>query len=288
LRKRLKKKLTTDLPAESVSKVYSAFDIVGDVAIIKTNQLNPEEAKAAAKKILAIHKNMKAVYTQSGAIKSGFRDRELKLLAGEEKSTVVHTESGCTFRVDIAKCYFSPRLSCERTRIAKLVQAGEVVVNMFAGVGCFSIIIAKTVPQVKVYSIDVNPSAFEFMVENVRKNRVYGIVQPLVGDAKTVIEAQLMGLADRVLMPLPELALQYLPSALMALKPRGGWIHFHYFLHATPTEDPVEKTKEQAAARLDSLGVKYVFDYGRVIRSTGPYWWHIVLDVKVSGVPSKF
>jgi tRNA (guanine37-N1)-methyltransferase len=288
LRKRLKKKLTADLAADALSKVYSAFDTVGDVAIIKTSQFNPEEAKAIADKILANHKHMKAVYTQSGAIKSGFRDRELKLLAGEEKTTVVHTESGCNFKVDIAKCYFSPRLSCERTRIAKLVQDGEVVVNMFAGVGCFSVLIAKKAPEVKVYSIDVNPSAFEFMVENVRKNRVYGKVVPLLGDAKAIVETQLVGVADRVLMPLPELALQYLPSALMALKPAGGWIHLHYFLHAAPTEDPIEKTKVQAAAKLDSLGVKYAFEYGRVVRSTGPYWWHIVLDIKVFGLPSKF
>lgn len=292
MRKRLKRKLTTALSADALSKVYSVFDIVGNIAIIKTSQLSPEEAKATGDKILGIHKNVKAVYTQSGAIKSGFRDRELKLLAGEAKTTTAtHKESGCIFEVDLVKCYFSPRLSHERTRIAKLVQNGEVVVNMFAGVGCFSLVIAKTVAQVKVYSIDVNPTAVELMLENVRVNRVYGKVQPLLGDAKTVIESQLQGVANRILMPLPELALQYLPAALMALKPSGGWIHFHYFVHATSIEDPIEKTKLQAAARLDGLGVKYVFEYGRIVRSTGPNWWHIVLDVKVikvAGVPSKF
>jgi tRNA (guanine37-N1)-methyltransferase len=288
LRKRLKGKLTNALSADGLRKVYSAFDIVGDIAIIKTSLLNPEEAKVTANQILAIHKNIKSVYTQSGAIKSCYRNRELELLVGKEGTTASHKESGCIFKVDIAKCYFSPRLAHERARIAYLVRGGEVVVNMFAGVGCFSIIIAKTVPQVKVYSIDVNPTAVEFMVENVRVNRVYGKVQPLPGDAKTVIESKLRGIADRVLMPLPELAIQYLPAALMTLKPSGGWIHFHYFIHATPTEDPIEKTKQQAASKLDSLGVKYIFDYGRIVRSTGPNWWHIVLDVKVAGVPSKF
>jgi len=288
LRKRLKGKLINVLSADGLRKVYSAFDIVGNIAIIKTNLLNPEEAKATANQILTIHKNIKSVYTQSGAIKSGYRNRELKLLAGVEKTTASHKESGCIFKVDIAKCYFSPRLSHERARIAYLVQDGEVVVNMFAGVGCFSVIIANTVPQVKVYSIDVNPIAVEFMVENVRTNSVYEKVQPLLGDAKTVIESQLKGIADRVLMPLPELAVQYLPAALMALKPSGGWIHFHYFIHATPTEDPIEKTKQQASTKLDSLGVKYSVNYGRIVRSTGPNWWHIVLDVKVTGPPSKF
>jgi tRNA (guanine37-N1)-methyltransferase len=288
LRKRLKEKLKTALPEEALSKVYSSFDIIGDIAIIKTNQLTPEEAEATAKQILTIHKRIKAVYTQTSAIKRGYRDRELKLLVGEERTTTTHKEAGCTFQVDIAKCYFSPRLSCERTRIAKLVHNGETVINMFAGVGCFSVIIAKKVPEVKVYSIDINPAAYEFMVENARVNRVYGKVQPLFGDSKTIIEAQLRGVADRVLMPLPELALQYLPASLTALRPWGGWIHFHDFKHAIPKEDAIEQTKTEVAAKLDSLGVKYVFDFARIVRSTGPNWWHIALDTKITWLPSKF
>jgi tRNA (guanine37-N1)-methyltransferase len=288
LRKRLKRKLTTTFSANRLSKVYSAFDIIGNIAIIKTSQLSQEEAKATADKILTIHKNVKSVYTQNGLIKSGFRDRELKLLAGEEKTIATHKESDCIFEVNISSCYFSPRLSHERTRIAHLVQDGEVVVNMFSGVGCFSIIIAKIAPQVKVYSIDINPTAVEYMVRNVRLNRVYGKVQPLLGDAKTVIEYQLQSMADRVLMPLPELALQYLPAAVIALKPSGGWIHFHYFVHATSIEDPIEKTKVQATTQLDKLSIEYVFAYGRIVRSIGPNWWHIVLDIKVAGLPSKF
>jgi tRNA (guanine37-N1)-methyltransferase len=288
LRKRLKEKLSTTLPAETLNKVYSSFDIVGDIAIIKTANANPKEAEAIARQILVIHRSVKTVLSPTTAIKSGYRTRELKLLAGENKTVATHKESGCSFQVDVGKCYFSPRLSRERTRVAKLVQSGETVVNMFAGVGCFSIIIAKTVRQVKVYSIDVNPVAFGYMVENVRRNRVYGHVHPLLGDAKDVIESQLRGVADRVLMPLPELALQYLPSALSALKPSGGWIHFHDFQHAPPNEDPIAKTEQKVADKLGRLGVGYLFAYARVVRSTGPNWWHIVLDIHVTDLPSKF
>jgi tRNA (guanine37-N1)-methyltransferase len=288
LRKRLKEKLSTALPQEALSKVYSSFDIVGDLVIIKTANANPQETQAIAHQIVATHKNIKTVLAPTTAIKSGYRTRELKLLAGENKTVTTHKEFGCTFQVDVAKCYFSPRLSHERTRVAKLVQSGETVVNMFAGVGCFSIVIAKNVPQVKVYSIDVNPAAYDYMVENVRRNRVYGRVHPLLGDAKDLIESQLQGAADRVLMPLPELALQYLPTALTALKPCGGWIHFHDFMHATADEDPKEKTKQKVAEKLGSLGVNYTIAYARVVRSIGPNWWHIVIDVQVADLPSKF
>lgn len=288
MRKRLKEKLTTTMAPEALGRVYSAFDIIGDIAVIKTNQLSPEEAKVTAEKILKIHKNVKTVYTQISAIRSGYRDRELRLLAGDKKTIATHKESSCIFQVDIAKCYFSPRLLHERTRIAKLVQRGETVVNMFAGVGCFSVIIAKTTPEVKIYSIDVNPAAYKFMVENVRQNRVYTKVLPILGDAREVIGSRLQGVADRVLMPLPELALQYLPTALSALKPCGGSIHFHYFVHATSKEDPIQKTKTEVEATLDNLSINYSIAAGRIVRSTGPNWWHIVLDIKVNGSPSKF
>jgi len=288
LRKRLKDKLSTTLPAQALKKVYSSFDIVGDLAIIKTAGASQHEAQAVANQIISIHKNIKTVFTQTTAIKKGYRTRGLKLLAGENKTTTTYKESGCTFQVDVRKCYFSPRLSYERARIAKLVNSGETIVNMFAGVGCFSIIIAKAVPQTKVYSVDINPAAFQFMVENVRYNRVFGSVHPLLGDAKHVVETQLRGVADRILMPLPELALQYLPSALLALKPCGGWIHFHDFQHSTPDEDPVEKTKQKVAEKLEELDVGYTNANARVVRSTGPNWWHIVLDIHMTKLPSKF
>jgi len=231
---------------------------------------------------------VKTVFAQTSPIMGDFRVRELRLLAGEDKTSTKYKESGCVFAVDVEKCYFSPRLSHERLRIASLVKGGETVVNMFSGVGCFSIVIAKTVSKTKVFSIDVNPIAVQYMEENVRINRVYGKVIPLLGDSKDIINAQLQGKADRVLMPLPEKALEYLPYAVSALKKHGGWIHYYDFQHAAGNEKPVEKTKLKVAQKLDSLGVGYIFAFSRVVRSTGPNWYQTALDIQVASLPSKF
>lgn len=282
MRKRLREKLSTALAPEELSSVSSSFDIVGDIAIIKTPSDSDAKAEAVAKQLMSVHKNVKTVLCQASPIAGDFRLRKLRLLAGENKTTTSHKEAGCTFTVDVEKCYFSPRLSHERSRIAKLVQSGETVVNMFSGVGCFSIIIAKTVPQTKVYSIDVNPTAIQYLHENVRLNRLYGKVHPLQGDAKEIIQAQLHEVADRVLMPLPEKALEYLPVAVSALKQRGGWVHYYDFQHAIINEDPKEKTRLKVAQRLDSLGVNCEFAYSRVVRSTGPNWYQTVVDIKIS------
>jgi tRNA (guanine37-N1)-methyltransferase len=152
---------------------------------------------------------------------------------------------------------------------------------MFAGVGCFSIVIAKKVTSAIVFSIDINPIAFSFMEENIRLNRLYNRVIPLFGDAKNVIITRLMGCADRVLMPLPEKAYDYLAVAAAALKPSGGWLHIHVFEHAAKSEDPVENVRKRVGSYFGELGIKYDIAFVRVVRSTGPNWWQVVADVFV-------
>jgi len=288
LRKRLREKLSVTLTAETLSKVYNSFDVIGDIAIIKIPPSNISSAEKVAKKIMAVHRNIRTVLTPVTPIAGDFRVRELRLLAGENKTNTIHKESGCIFMVDVAKTYFSPRLSFEHQRIASLVKRSETVVNMFAGVGCFSILIAKTVSPVKVFSIDINPTAVECMEKNVKINNVQDNVFPILGDSKDIISSQLGGLADRVLMPLPEKALEYLPYALSALKPSGGMIHYYDFQHAPGKENPITKTKTIVSKKLDDLGVSYMFANSRVMRPTGPNWYQTVLDIQVDILPNKF
>ena len=80
-------------------------------------------------------------------------------------------------------------------------------------------------------------------------------------------------------MPLPEKALAYLPVAVSALKPSGGWLHFHAFAHAAKTENPAEKAKLKVTEALASLSMDFEVPLIRVVRSTGPNWFQIVADV---------
>ena len=281
--KRLRKTLPNVKASDGSAGVYNSFDIIGDIAIVKLPDPSPANAQAVAEAIMSRHKGMKTVLIQSAKVSGDYRLRRLTHVAGENKTRTVHKESGCVFAVDVETCYFSPRLLLERWRIAQLVKPDEIVVNMFAGVGCFSIIIAKQVPSAKVYSIDVNPMAIQFMQENIRLNRVYGKVVPLLGDSKTIIENKFQRIADRVLMPLPEKALEYLPCAVSALKAGGGWIHFHSFEYAGKTEDPEKKAKLKVAEKLGALGVDFEVPFSRVVRKVGPNWHHVVVDIYAKG-----
>ncbi len=280
MRKRLKDTFAKALP-EGSGGVYNAFDIIGDLAVIKLPDSSAVTAKAVGEAIMNRHRNVKTVLAQVSPVTGAFRLRRLAYLAGENRTYTLHKESGCAFAVDVESCYFSPRLLHERMRIARLVQPEEVVVNMFTGVGCFSIIIARHSQAAKMFSIDVNPVAVKFMEENIRRNRVYHKVVPLLGDAKAIIDARLRRCADRVLMPLPEKAFEYLPSAVSALKTSGGWVHVHAFEHALKIEIVAEKVRQKVAETLGVSGLDFKVSCVRVVRSTGPNWFQLVADVHV-------
>lgn len=281
--KRLKTLLSEILPAEELSDVYNSYDIIGNIAIIRLTKETKKHKKKIARALMSTHTKVKTVVAQTNGVTGEFRLRKLTHVAGEKKTFTTHKESGCVFDVDVKNCYFSPRLLHERMRIVQQVKEGDVVVNMFAGVGCFSILIAKHANAKKVYSIDVNPTAVKYMKENIRMNRTFGKVIPILGDAKKVITKNLRHKADRVLMPLPEKALEYLPFALLALKKHGGWIHYYGFEHAGKNEDPVEKAQLKVSEKLRNLGVAFAASSGRVVRATGPNWFQIVLDIEIGG-----
>jgi tRNA (guanine37-N1)-methyltransferase len=282
LRKRLRDVIGDSVVGGGAIKSYNSFDIVGDIAITRLPDLSIDNAKEVARAILDSNRGVKAVFAQISPVNGPHRIRRLAYVAGENKTTTIHKEWGCTFKVDIKNCYFSPRLSFERQRIAMLVQPGEKIVNMFAGVGCFSLVIAKRVPSSKVYSIDINPNAVKLMEENIRANRVYGQVIPLLGDSKALIEKQLYGSADRVLMPLPEKAFEYLSAAVLALKPAGGWIHIHAFEHLTKTKNPIDFFRKKLEVTGNDLFRDFQIASVRLVRSTGPNWCQLVADMHVS------
>ena len=179
----------------------------------------------------------------------------------------------------MAKAYFSPRLSHEHQRVAVLVQSGEDVVDLFAGVGPFSVLIAKRNPDVRVYAVDINPEAVELLKVNARVNRVENRVFPIVGDARQITQNKLKGSADRVIMNLPETAIEFVDAACQAIKPQGGIIHFYAFVRHP---DSIENLKMRFSQAVESAGRKVdAFIQVRSVRETAPFESQIVLDAKI-------
>ena len=276
----LKTILKDILPPEDISKLYSAFDIVGSIIILKIPDSLNSRKQIIADTILMNIKSAKSIFAQTSAVQGDYRLRNLEYLAGVNCTATEHREHGCRFKVDVSKTYFSPRLSTERMRISKMVADNEIITNMFAGVGTYSILIAKNNKTCKVYSIDSNPIANEFALVNAQINKVRERVIPICGDAREVIVKRLRGTSTRVLMPLPEKAKEFVDFAVMALKEKKGMIH--YFAH-------IRATSKKLALDDAALDIKYAFinhDYRivstRVVREVGPHMYQTVSDIIVT------
>lgn len=229
LRELLKSSLGTD-----VEYVPSSFDIIGSregaVAIVEFPEGAPERVKkAVAEAIMKLHKSVRVVLAKTSERKGPYRVRDHEVLAGEGPTEVVHVEHSVRLKLDPTKVYFSPREATERVRVASQVKPGETVMVMFAGVGPYALMIAKKQPLVeKVVAIELNPEAYRYMVENVRLNKLEGKVEPVLGDVKTEAK-RWYGVCDRVVMPLPKGAHEFLDRAFLCLKPEGGVIHFYHW-----------------------------------------------------------
>src|SRR5438309_10906401 len=150
--------------------------------------------------IMEVHPNVRSVYAKSGEVSGAERIRPLRYIAGENRTHTIHKEYGCLFKVDLSKAFFSPRLSTEHQRVAQMVEEDERVIDMFAGVGPFSILIAKRLGDVRVEAIDANPQAIQLLRENARANKVESKVHANLGDAREVIQKELTQIASRVIM----------------------------------------------------------------------------------------
>ena len=279
----LKNMLSNILSSNEVSQVYSAFDQIGDIVIIKIPDNLMPKKKLIADMILAHVKSAKAVFAQVSPVKGDYRIRHLEFVAGENRTITEYKEHGCRFRVDVAKTYFSPRLSTERLRIANMVSEGETIVNMFAGVGTYSILMARMNKTCKVYSIDSNAVAAELCETNAKLNKVQDRIVSIHGDADKVIKNELAGQADRVLMPLPERAKEFVDSAVLALKKKGV---VHYFIHIKA--DNKKTSQELGLHDAHNAFVKYnhIVQQVRVVREVGPRIYQIVADVSVKTSPA--
>ncbi len=259
-----------------MAEIERGIDVVGDLAIVKFRDASEEAKKRAGEAMLKEMKNVKGVFEQVGAIEGDFRLRRLSFVAGEGRTITLHRENGCVFRVDIATCFYSPRLSTERLRVAEMVGPGEKVLNMFAGVGPLSITIAKR-RGARVTSCEANERAYALHLENNKLNKVDHLVDTLCADA-SLLPSLADRKFDRVLMPHPSESERFLRKAL-TLCEEGGMIH--YYRHVLG-RDFVEGKSNLLAELEPIIGASSPVQV-RKTREVGPRWLELVADIRVAG-----
>jgi len=267
------------VPQTLMPELPRSLDVVGDIAIVELSPKLDSYASAVGEGILQANPCVRLVLRKTGGVEGVFRTRGLKAIAGLGGTETLHREFGCKYRLDVLSTYFNPRLSSERRRVAGQVGKTEVIIDLFAGVGPYSILIAKLQSCSRVYALDINPSAIKYLKENALINQVADRVIPIEGDARESSKNLLSVGGDRVIMNLPSESERYLDVACRVLRPTGGYIHFYKF---APRGEKPETVGAGFANAIRAQNRKVeVFSYCDVVREVSPTRMQVAVDAFV-------
>lgn len=239
--------------------------LIGDILVVKKEPENLEELL----KLPYINRVVKI-----GHIHGQKREPEIEMIYGEGTETI-HKENHCKYKIDVAKVMWSKVNTGERQRMSTLPEDGETIIDMFAGIGYFTIPMAVHSNVDKIYAVEINPVSHNFLCENIKLNKVEDTVIPILGDCG---KQDFDHIADRIMMGYIGTTHHYLDSAMSYLK-EGGIIHYH---ESTPEpilfKRPVERVKQAAK----NCGRTIEVLNKRSIKKYSPGVHHTVVDIKVN------
>ena len=263
-----------EVPPRLTPFLPKAFDAIGDIIVLRLPDELREYERQIGDAMLRWNPKVRTIAVDDG-VQGELRVRRIRVVAGEPRTRTEHVEFGLRYLVDVEHAYFSPRLGSERWRVAKQVRPGEVVVDMFAGVGPYAILIARTRRPKAVHAIDANPAAVELLRENVRRNRAETVV---VHDGNGQEVLPRLGQVDRVIMDLPQTAREFLPATLSHVR-AGGVVH----LYAIADRSLIDEAGEEAVAIARRAGRKAKVLASRIVRGYSPGKVHLAIDLRITG-----
>ncbi len=266
------RRLVAERLGEKAELLRGGWELIGDVLVLQL----PEELFAYRYEIgriaLDFHPRARSVVVRRG-IAHELRYPLAEVVAGDRNTLTLHKENRCLFRIDPCRVMFSSGNQGERLRMAQLDLSGERVVDMFAGIGQFTIPMAKHASPAKVVAVEKRRETFDFLCENVRLNRVEHIVEPVLGDCRVATPENF---ADRVVMGYFFSPERFLSTALRALRD-GGVVHYHAIAAGEGIDAEGQKVVELAA----ELGYSARVRNRRIVKSYAPKRWHVVYDIEV-------
>ncbi|MFX1316691.1 MAG: class I SAM-dependent methyltransferase family protein [Promethearchaeota archaeon] len=278
LKDKLKEELRSLLTEEELLLLPRGFQTVGNTIILKLHPKLKKKREVIGKAYLKFLPNIRSIYINLGRIIGTSREPErIEYVVGENNPIVEHKEHGIIYRFDITKIMFSKGNVNERRYLATLVKDGEIIVDMFAGIGYFSLPIAKHASPEKIYSIEINPVAYNFLIENIKINHLEDVINPILGDSKKeVLNLSKSGIsADRVIMGVFPAPKDFIKEALSLTKDNGTTFHYEGIVSKEDFMILFEEFNEEAR----KIGYKSEIQGQRIVKSYGPRLNHIVLDI---------
>jgi len=269
---RLRESLKDELTKEELENLPNAYDVIGDIAVINLDKILKKKEKMIADKLLELHKNIKVVCKKEDIHKGKYRTQKLKIIAGEKRKETICKENNIRLKLNVETSYFSPRSSNERKRIADQVKKGENILVMFSGIAPLPVVLAKNTQAKRIVGIELNPQAHKYAQENIKLNKITN-VELIKGDVNKV---KLNEKFDRILMPLPKTAIEFLPLALNYSK-KGTIIHYYTFLKEEEFEEEEKRLVKLCKENNKRCKVQNIVKCGQY----KPYVFRTCVDIKI-------
>ncbi len=281
LKEQLMGRLAGVLSPEELALIPTGYQIIGDIMLLNLKSPLLKHQDLIANAILEILPPIKTVYLHAGGIKGQFREpSQVRYIAGEKKSVTRHVENRVVFEFDIEKIMFAKGNINERKYLPRLVQPGEIVVDMFAGIGYFSVPIAVHAKPSLIYSIEINPTSFGFLQKNIALNKVESVIKPLLGNCGDIVPQLAKDgiIADRIIMGILPAPKDYLPMALQLTRPgKHTTMHYEGVVVRKDIEPLFQDVKDACQAR----GRVATLREWRIVKNYGPFKYHAVLDCEI-------
>lgn len=277
----LRERLEGKLPLAVLDDLPRGHQIIGKILLVRLKPAVLRYRKTIGKAIHELRPYVHAVFLVKG-MEGIERKPKLELLSAKPGphpgplSQTLHSEHGCQFLLDLKQVMWAAGNKGEKLRLLRQVKKGETIVDMFAGIGYWTIPIAKHSKVRRIYAIDINPKAVEFLRKNAIMNNVEAKVEILQGDCRRFAKP-LEGLADRIIMGYLQDTEKYLPAALSMAKPKAT-IHFH---RAVPV-GKIAFYKARIVKIAKKAGRKAAFLEVRRVKGYAPSVDHMVFDVKIT------
>lgn len=257
--------MLSDLPVAGI--LPDRWEFVGDIVILKLDPACGPYLDRIGDAYAAVL-GARTVCADVSGVSGEFRRPSMRVIHGTGTESV-RLENGIRYRFDVTKVMFASGNVDERMRMRELDCTGETVVDMFAGIGYFTLPIARFAGARRVFACEKNPESYRYLLSNIRENGVSDVVIPMLGDNRSIPGR---AFADRILMGYVQTTSEFLPAALRMIRP-GGIVHYHDTFVVGEQGRRVEEIF--SGCDHEVLGI-------REVKSFAPSVSHYVADVRIS------